>query len=239
MLHIKPTFTADKIGEDQVEQGFVQLVNCTDDNPDNCQRQAWGDYIINPICSARLNTNNSFSFKYGHVEIVAKTPQGDWLWPAIWLLPTYLIYGGWPRSGEIDFLESRGNIGYGNDVQIGVQQVSSTLHFGPIWNNDAYWSASYSRNDASGFHNDFHTYEFFWDESGIRFSIDGTDLGFAAVGDGFWARGYFTGDNIWANGTEMAPFDQEVMILIIYASIICMDQFSFKVIVSLLHSFTF
>ena len=39
----------------------------------------------------------------------AKLPIGDWLWPAIWLLPRDNQYGGWPASGEIDIVESRGN----------------------------------------------------------------------------------------------------------------------------------
>jgi beta-glucanase (GH16 family) len=28
-----------------------------------------------------------FTFMYGKVEVKAKLPLGDWLWPAIWLLP--------------------------------------------------------------------------------------------------------------------------------------------------------
>lgn len=42
---------------------------------------------INPIQSARITTAGRFTIKYGRVEVVAKLPVGDWLWPAIWLLP--------------------------------------------------------------------------------------------------------------------------------------------------------
>jgi len=56
-----------------------------------------------------LRTAESFAFKYGRVEVKAKTPVGDWLWPAIWLLPKDQEYGQWPASGEIDIFESRGN----------------------------------------------------------------------------------------------------------------------------------
>lgn len=31
--------------------------------------------------SARIRTVNTFSFKYGRVEVRAKMPIGDWLWP--------------------------------------------------------------------------------------------------------------------------------------------------------------
>lgn len=129
---------------------------------------------------------------------------------AIWLLPTQWKYGGWPLSGEIDLVEARGNEKYGNDEQIGVEQVVSTLHFGPRWDQDAYRTSGFSTNNSTGFHNDFHKYGFIWDESGIKYLIDGTELGFIPVGEGFWKRGGFSGDNIWASATNMAPFDQEV-----------------------------
>ncbi|CAG2227857.1 unnamed protein product [Mytilus edulis] len=58
---------------------------------------------------------------------------------AIWMLPRDWHYGGWPRSGEIDIMESRGNqkaVCGGNDH--GVGEVSSTLHWGPSSNHNAY-----------------------------------------------------------------------------------------------------
>lgn len=207
-MHIKPTLTADKIGEDAIEHGHVRLDDCTDRNRDNCERRARGDVIINPVRSARLITRESFSFKFGRVEVVAKTPQGDWLWPAIWLLPTYSKYGVGLRSGEIDLMESRGNEKFGNEVELGCQAFSSALHFGPRW--DLYRTVNYQRNNVSGFDKNFHKYELIWNEHGIKFSVDGSEVGFIAVGNGFWARGRFTGDNIWTNGTKMAPFDEEV-----------------------------
>ena len=42
--------------------------------------------IINPIISARMVTEDSFSFTYGTVETRAKMPKGDWLWPGILIL---------------------------------------------------------------------------------------------------------------------------------------------------------
>ncbi len=47
------------------------------------------------------------------------------------LLPVDLEYGLWPTSGEIDIMESRGNLDYSEGgVQIGAEQVGCTLHYG-------------------------------------------------------------------------------------------------------------
>ena len=51
-----------------------------------------GQDIINPIQSARIRTVNSFSFTYGTVEIRAKMPRGDWIWPGNRNLPTQTKY---------------------------------------------------------------------------------------------------------------------------------------------------
>jgi beta-glucanase (GH16 family) len=84
--------------------------------------------ILNPVRSARLTTQGKKSIRYGRVEVVAKVPKGDWLWPAIWMMPEDSEYGIWPLSGEIDIMESRGNArGYRTG---GRETVSSTIHWG-------------------------------------------------------------------------------------------------------------
>ena len=58
---------------------------------------------------------------------------------AIWMLPTDEIYGGWPRSGEIDIVESRGNADFScNGAPIGRQYAGCTLHWGPDPNQNRY-----------------------------------------------------------------------------------------------------
>ena len=42
-----------------------------------------GNEIINPAQSARMVTSDSFSFTYGTIEVRAKMPKGDWLWPGM------------------------------------------------------------------------------------------------------------------------------------------------------------
>lgn len=136
---------------------------------------------------------------------------------ALWLLPQNSTYGEWPRSGEIDLLESRGNRAYTDhqNQPIGVERFSSTLHFGPRWDQNAWPTSTFSTNSepGRGFNSDFHKYKLKWTPQSIAFFLDGSQVGNIPVGDGFWKRGNFNGDNLWAYGTKMAPFDQEVSII--------------------------
>jgi hypothetical protein len=68
--------------------------SCTDSSFYGCSRSSNGANIINPIQSAAIKTINSFAFKYGVVEVRAKLPKGDWIWPAIWMLPKNEAFGG-------------------------------------------------------------------------------------------------------------------------------------------------
>lgn len=109
-------------------------------------------------------------------------------------------------------MESRGNVNYTNSTgtQFGIKRTSSTLHLGPSKQLDVSRNLTYDKFNATGFNNGFHIYEFIWNEKGFIFSVDRVEIGTVPAGDGFWKRGKFEGDNIWASGTKMAPFDQEV-----------------------------
>lgn len=47
----------------------------------SCKMKPDAGYILPPVTSSRLTTKQKFSFKYGRVEIKAKLPKGDWLYP--------------------------------------------------------------------------------------------------------------------------------------------------------------
>ncbi|RKO89995.1 concanavalin A-like lectin/glucanase domain-containing protein, partial [Blyttiomyces helicus] len=137
-LYLQPTLTADAIGEANVENGYTMDLwggdpasLCTGNAFFGCERTSGNGQIINPIQSAQIRTVNSVNFKYGRVEVRAKLPQGDWIWPAIWMLPVNGEYGKWPASGEIDIMESRGNLNYPAEFGGGVNTIGSTLHWGP------------------------------------------------------------------------------------------------------------
>lgn len=188
---------------------------CTQSDWYGCDRQGTPENLINPIRSARVDTWDKFHFKFGVVEIRAKMPAGDWIWPALWLMPRNSVYGGWPASGEIDLMECRGNRRLFNGaVNVGVEQAGSTMHFGPNPSQNAWPTAHFVRNQVPGFDAGFHNYRLEWSPTGIRFLIDGLLLGNVDAGQGFWQRGGFTGTNPWAGASLMAPFDQEFFLII-------------------------
>ncbi|XP_050510384.1 beta-1,3-glucan-binding protein-like [Diabrotica virgifera virgifera] len=223
-LHICPTLLADDNGEAFLYNGTISLngpypiEHCTISGYDGCLRTGNDSIILNPIKSARIHSAYSFSFKYGRVESRVKVPLGDWLWPALWMKPRNNEYSSWPSSGEIDILESMGNKGYiKNGVNIGVQEVGSTLHWGPYSALNRYPLTHYTLNNADGWNADFHIYEMIWNTTSITFLIDHVVLGSVSPPDGgFWELGNFSTNtaNPWAAGTKMAPFDQEFYFII-------------------------
>ncbi len=82
--------------------------------------------------SASLISKGIGDWKYGKIEISAKVPTGKGTWPALWMMPTYSEYGGWPRSGEIDIME-----------YIGVEPQS-------LWYNAHFYGTNNSGHSSSG-----------------------------------------------------------------------------------------
>ncbi|KAG1765561.1 concanavalin A-like lectin/glucanase [Suillus occidentalis] len=150
--------------------------------------------VINPVMSGRLNTRGKKTIKYGRVEVRAKLPQGDWLWPAIWMLPQGNssdtstnqgtgVYGPWPVSGEIDIMEARGNLP--SYPAQGSNYVRSSLNYGPFAGGTTPistgtstianllksiygWVSTKRGNFADG----FHVYAFEWTSEWMRFYTD-------------------------------------------------------------------
>ncbi|XP_024940163.1 uncharacterized protein LOC107267136 [Cephus cinctus] len=227
-LWIRPTLTSDTYGEAFLTSGTLNLNNgapadqCTNALFYGCERTGTPNNVINPIQSARLRTVNSFSFKYGTVHVRAKMPTGDWLWPAIWMLPRDNAYGTWPASGEIDITENRGNTQlYENGVNIGVEQTGGTLHFGPHADLNGYENAHYLKNSPSGqgYNLDYHVYKVIWTPDSITFLVDDELIGTVTPNTNFWDLGQFETrepgtENPWRYGTKMAPFDQEFYIIL-------------------------
>lgn len=164
-----------------------------------------------------MRSVNGFNFKYGRVEVRAQLPQGDWLWPAIWMLPTNNEFGSWPASGEIDIVESYGQASDGT-CSYSNSQFGSTLHFGPSWQYDPYDLAHGDYTHTESLANDFHTYGLYWNEEGIRTYIDDESnvvLDFE-FDKSMWEKGGFSDDldNPWRFETDYsAPFNKKFYLI--------------------------
>ncbi|KAG5677473.1 hypothetical protein PVAND_007231 [Polypedilum vanderplanki] len=220
VAHFIPTLTSDYFGSEAfLSSGRITIPpdQCTQADWYGCDRTGTPDNILNPTRSARIDSRRSFGFRYGTVEFRAKMPLGDWLWPAIWFMPMHNVYGGWPRSGEIDLMEMRGNYNlWSGSTHVGVEQVGHTMHFGPQWDHNGWPTAHFTRNRTPGFDLDFHLYKLVWTDQHIQFYIDNQLTGTVSAGTGFWDRGGFHNSghaNPWAGASPMAPFDQEFYII--------------------------
>lgn len=59
--------------------------------------------------SGRITTQGKQEFKYFRADIKAKLPEGQGLWPALWMLGANFSSVGWPKCGEIDIMELLGH----------------------------------------------------------------------------------------------------------------------------------
>jgi len=113
--------------------------------------------------SSRLITRNKFDFRFGRIDVRAALPQGQGLWPAIWLLGSSFATVGWPACGEIDIME-----------MVGGQGRENTTHGTAHWSeggSHASFSEAYTLSKGS-FQNDFHVFSVIWDETTIEWYVD-------------------------------------------------------------------
>ncbi|GAO51469.1 hypothetical protein G7K_5569-t1 [Saitoella complicata NRRL Y-17804] len=231
MLHIVPTLTSDIYGDAAISNGYTLNLTgngCTSDIDSDCAviSNSSTGVVLPPIQSARLNTKGKYSIKYGKVEVVAKIPSGNWMWPAIWMMPSDDVYGAWPRSGEIDIMEAKGNTP-GKDVA-GRDYVTSSLHWGPSSDYDAYLKTTAVVQQLHGdFSGGFNTYGLEWTPDYLFVYVNsrlrqGLSLRFNK--ESFYNRGEFPKydwknstllDDPWSDSTSnAAPFDQDFYLIL-------------------------
>lgn len=225
-LIIKPTLQDATLIESNNVINLTADGTCSSDILTNCVTitNTTAQTIIQPVKSGRINTKKGATIKYGRVQVTAKLPAGDWLWPAIWMLPVNNTYGPWPQSGEIDICESRGN----NHTykQGGNNIVSSALHWGPDPANDAWWRTNVKR---SALHTTYaakeHIFGLEWSQKYIFTWVNNNLLQvlYTNFNEPLWQRGGFPQadsngtklvDNWTLTGHLSAPFDQEFYLIL-------------------------
>ena len=115
--------------------------------------------------SSRIVTQNNFDFRYGRVDIRAAIPEGQGLWPALWMLGSNFSSVGWPACGEIDIMEKVGGVSRENTIHGTVhwQNAGQPANFG----GDIDLSTNTTQN--------FHVYSITWNASEIRWFVDDTE----------------------------------------------------------------
>jgi hypothetical protein len=105
--------------------------------------------------SGLVETRGKFAITYGRIEIRAKLPRTQGLWPAHWMLPDD---GSWPP--EIDIMECVGSQ---------PNMITMSLHTGT-------WPGLYSQSEdfiGPDYSADFHTFALEWEPKEMRWFIDG------------------------------------------------------------------
>mmetsp|Transcript_10574 Transcript_10574/g.22759 ORF Transcript_10574/g.22759 Transcript_10574/m.22759 type:complete len:688 (+) Transcript_10574:124-2187(+) len=111
--------------------------------------------------STRMVTRGKKDFRYGRIRFRASLAncQARGTWPALWMLPEEWVYGGWPRSGEIDVMEA---VGYETDKFHGSVHTDDYNH-----GIGTQKTGSVSKSKA-----DWHIFEIEWNVDNILFAID-------------------------------------------------------------------
>ena len=141
--------------------------------------------------SSRLRTRFRGDWTYGRIEMRAKMPAGQGLWPALWMLPTDEVYGTWAASGEIYLLEYLGHQ---------TNRAFGTIHYGAQFPGNQFSSTATTLNGVN-LSTSFHDYAFEWEPCEMRWYIDGAL--YATKRD--WSS---------SGGPYPAPFDQRFHLLL-------------------------
>lgn len=128
--------------------------------------------------SGSVRTHGKQEFLYGRIEMKAKLPKGQGVFPAFWTLGSdFTLDGdisssqgyGWARCGEIDIMELIGSKENGN----GNKTVYQTIHTADTSDENSYQKlggTSYTINDD--FYNDYHIFGMNWSKGKIEWYVD-------------------------------------------------------------------
>ncbi|CAG9855841.1 unnamed protein product [Phyllotreta striolata] len=213
-LKINPVLTQRVFGEGFLTSfsGYDFGENCTADASDTlgCRRSYNGGFLLPPVVSAQISTKNKFSFKYGKVEIRAKLPAGDWIYPEIYLNPLHSVYGHSNyESGQIRIAFSPGNSDQNKLLQGGVVLGQSNA------------ARDYGIKKVEAFENwsdDFHKFVVNWQPNEITLSVDDRMYGrITPPSNGFAELANnlrINNADKWGTGSKIAPFDQEMYLVL-------------------------
>jgi hypothetical protein len=166
--------------------------------------------ILPPVTSAQISTKGKWSFKYGKVEIRAKLPKGDWIYPELYLNPVNEEYGPGYASGQIRIAFSGGNEDLCRDLRggciLGSSPAARNYAVKNIVKNSGSWS------------DDFHKFIVIWKPDQITMMVDDQVYGNIYPPEGGFVSEAYNLDLVnverWRGGTSFAPFDKEMYLVL-------------------------
>jgi len=199
-----------------VEQGLLNIIAQREDFVGSANADGnMSSTTSLPYTSAKLSSMNKGDWQYGRFEIRAKLPFGQGTWPAVWMLPTDYVYGGWAASGEIDIVEAanlKTPSGAADAVKNEVEsRIHGTLHFGEAWPNNVKSGAVYKFAPSMNPADTFHTYAIEWQAGEIRWYVD--DIHYATQRKAGWYSKYLLNDEL-VIGAGSAPYDQKFHLIL-------------------------
>ncbi len=127
--------------------------------------------------SSRLKTQSKQTVNYGRIDIRAVMPQGQGIWPALWMLGSNFPTVGWPHSGEIDIMEMIGGNGRENTVH-------GTAHwYNQSSNQNASYGGNYGLPSGETLSTNFHVFSIDWDSTSITWYLDNVQYHTMAIND--------------------------------------------------------
>jgi beta-glucanase (GH16 family) len=127
--------------------------------------------------SSRLKTQSKQTVNYGRIDIRAVMPQGQGIWPALWMLGSNFPTVGWPHSGEIDIMEMIGGNGRENTVH-------GTAHwYNQSSNQNASYGGNYGLPSGETLSTNFHVFSIDWDSTSITWYLDNVQYHSMAIND--------------------------------------------------------
>lgn len=143
-----------------VKDGLLHIRANIETNADDIANKFGGQKYT----SARIITQNKFTFAYGTVEARIALPAGKGIWPAFWMLGENIDKVSWPACGEIDIIEAI------NDENV----IYGTHHWAHEGTHAQYGNSTKQHFDG---HYDlditeFHVYKMTWDKNAISMYVD-------------------------------------------------------------------
>jgi len=142
------------------------------------------DFNGAPYTSARLVSQDKQTFTYGRVDIRAILPEGQGIWPALWMLGNNFSTVGWPACGEIDIMELVGHE---------PSTTHGTAHWGPQGQTYSTYKGEPYNLNGEKFSDKYHVFSLIWEPNSLKWYVDDNE--------------FFSLTNSDVNGDY--PFDEE------------------------------